>query len=128
MNTNHDTTNTSKRTHTPTPWRASAPDGSYHDVIRIYAKSDKDGAMPVAVCPQRNSPVLEMLAGSKDDTTEAARNAALIVAACNAHAKLVEACRQALYLLEPRSIDGVNRSYARQVLAEALAAAEGKAT
>lgn len=85
---------TPPETHSPLPWKASAPDGSYHDVIRIYSESDGPDALPIAVCPQRNSPALEVLAGRTNETTEAAGNAAIIVSACNAHAKLVEALRK----------------------------------
>ena len=74
---------------TPTPWEASPPDGSYHDVIRIY--STANDRVPVAVCPQMDSPVMAMFKGETNDTTQAAANSALIVRAVNAHDDLVEA-------------------------------------
>lgn len=70
--------------HTPTPWSASEPDGSYHDVIRIFADADPTGALPVAICPQRKSPAMAVLSGEANTTTEAAFNAARIVACVNA--------------------------------------------
>ena len=79
---------------TPTPWEASPPDGSYHDVIRIY--STANDRVPVAVCPQMDSPVMAMFKGETNDTTQAAANSALIVRAVNAHDDLVEALRDML--------------------------------
>ena len=73
------------------PWAASAPDGSYHDVIRIFAEADPDGAAPVAICPQRQSAIMSVFAGQTDSTTEAAHNARLIAAAPD----LLEAIEQA---------------------------------
>ena len=67
--------------HTPGPWSESAPDGSYHDVIRIFADADPEGALPVAICPQRQSAIMSVLSGQNDATTEAAANARLIAAA-----------------------------------------------
>lgn len=68
-----------KTKHTPGPWSASAPDGEYHDVIRIYAATVD--SKPVAVCPQMDSPIMAILKGQTNETTEAAANARLIAAA-----------------------------------------------
>lgn len=76
---------------TPGPWSASAPDGTYHDVIRIFADSDPEGALPVAICPQRQSAIMSVFAGQTDATTEAAANARLIAAAPDLLALLIEA-------------------------------------
>jgi hypothetical protein len=73
--------------HTSIPWRATDPDDSYHDVIRIYGLGGSD--IPVAICPQMNSPGIEVLCGSNNKTTEAALNAAFIVEAVNNHEKLL---------------------------------------
>ena len=67
--------------HTPGPWSASAPDGSYHDVIRIFVDADPEGVAPVAICPQRQSAIMSVMSGQKNDTTEAAANGRLIAAA-----------------------------------------------
>jgi len=55
---------------TPGPWEASAPDGSYHDIIRIY--SGERANIPVAICPQQHSAALELLSGKTNETTAAA--------------------------------------------------------
>lgn len=110
--------------HTSIPWKASAPDASYHDVIRIYSEGDSEGAIPVAVCPQRNSAIMEVLAGSKNETTEAACNAALIIRAVNNHERLLAACEAALGALsayEYVSADGTQTI--REQVKAALAAA-----
>lgn len=73
-------------THTPGPWKASQPDGDYHDVIRIYA--DSNDQRPVAICPQMNSAGISVICGMTNETTEAAYNARLIAAAPD----LLEAC------------------------------------
>lgn len=65
---------------TPGEWEGSAPDGSYHDVIRVFADDDPEGAIPVTICPQRNSAIIEVLRGRTDATTEAAANARIIAA------------------------------------------------
>lgn len=82
-------TQTAKAAHTPTPWKASPPDGSYHDVIRIYAVDGKEGDLPVAVCCQRESPFMQVLTCQTNETTEAACNAAFIVRAVNAHDEML---------------------------------------
>lgn len=70
-----------KATHTSGPWVAGEPDGSYHDVIRIYAETDTDREKPIAVCFQQNSAIMEVIRGATNKTTVAAKNAALISAA-----------------------------------------------
>lgn len=79
--------NTRAQPGTPLPWSASAPDGSYHDVIRLFADIEPAGAVPVAIVPQRKSPVLEVLCGATDSTSEAALNAAYIIHTCNNYPK-----------------------------------------
>lgn len=100
--------------HTPGPWYASAPDGSYHDVIRIYSNSDI--TVPVAVCPQRQSAIMSVIAGQTDATTEAAANARLIAAAPD----LLQACR---YALDAAMTTGDDATAAP--LQEAIAKAKG---
>lgn len=84
----------------PRPWRAAPPDGSYHDVIRIYGHNQPDGSMPVAVCPQHDSPVMAVLAGQTNGTTVAAANASLILSSVNARDEAIEAMEAALAHIE----------------------------
>lgn len=101
--------------HTKTPWTASAPDGSYHDVIRIYSGDNRD--LPVAVCPQMKSAVLEVISGSTDATTEGACNAAFIVRACNSHEALKEFAEWVLKIEPENSLLAINARHALKSIA-----------
>ncbi len=79
--------------HTPGTLEATAPDGEYHDVIRIYSAERPD--IPVAVCPQLHSAGISVLMGQKNDITEAAANARRFVLTWNSHNDLLEALKKA---------------------------------
>lgn len=100
--------------HTPGPWSASAPDGSFHDVIRIFADADPEGALPVAICPQRQSAIMSVLSGQSDATTEAAGNARLIAAAPEMHDDLRSAWAVLSIILENGWIPEQHRAPVKQ--------------
>lgn len=71
------------------PWEACPPDGAYYDVIRVYPQDVKNQHVPVAIYPQRTSPIMQVLGGETNETTEAACNASLSVALRNAARSLI---------------------------------------